>query len=350
MKKKNRWMRFSGILLAAGMLLSGCGGSAKESIAVATEAAPAEAIEYGYATDDIYMNAMPEEEVVEEAVAEEAVGGAETPKVQDTERKLIKTVSMSVETETFDTLMQTIEDKTEGYGGYIESSNVYNGSHYYGEHNRNANLTLRIPVEKLSEFLSTVSENSNVISRDENVTDVTLQYVDMKSRKEALETEHERLLTLLEQAETVEDIIAIEGRLSEVRYEMESMESQLRTLENQVSYSTVYLYIEEVVKYTPVKELGTWEKITTGFAASLYDVGRGIKNFAIDLIINIPYIVVWTIIIIALVIVIKLALKFRRSRAVKKEEKRLAKEAKKAAKQEQKNTKQTEVTENNKEQ
>ena len=80
------------------------------------------------------------------------------------------------------------------------------------------------------------------------------------------EEEQERLLSLLEQAETMEEIIALESRLTEVRYQLESMESQLRTMDNQVSYSTVYLSIEEVEHFTPPAEKGTWERISTGFS------------------------------------------------------------------------------------
>ena len=69
---------------------------------------------------------------------------------------------------------------------------------------------------------------------------MTLQYVDLESHKKALTTEQDRLIELMEQAETVEDIITIEGRLSEVRYQLESMESQLRTYDNKIDYSTVY--------------------------------------------------------------------------------------------------------------
>ena len=57
---------------------------------------------------------------------------------------------------------------------------------------------------------------------------------------------HAKLPQLLEKAETVADIIEIESRLSEVRYQIESMESQLRTIDNQVNYSTVYININEV--------------------------------------------------------------------------------------------------------
>lgn len=308
--KKNR-KRIIGLLTVflPMLILTGCGGTSKEmaSEEMMVETAAYDAAAYdngsGYVTDDIY--------VTEEAGAE---AGGESVQVQDPARKLIKTVSMNVETEDFDTLLKTVTEKTEKLGGYVEASNTYNGSYYYGNDSRNANLTLRIPAESLSEFLSAVAENSNVISRDENVTDVTLQYVDMKSHKEALQAQQARLLELLEQAESVEDIITIESRLSEVRYQIESMESQLRTMDNQVSYSTVYLYIEEVARLTPVKEQNTWEKISTGFAESLYQVGNGIRNFFIGLIIKIPYLVVWAVLILVVVFIAKIILKGKKKR------------------------------------
>lgn len=328
---KKMKMRYVSLLTAMTLLLAGCGGASSADMKYESAVEAPAAVTESYDTNDIYFDAMPEEEVIlEEPMEEEAAaeGGAmsETPEVKDSDRKLIRNVDMTVETETFDELMQTVQEKTQSLGGYVENSSVYNGSHYHGRGNRNANLTLRIPADRLDTFLSTVSEVSNVVNRNENVKDVTLEYVDMKSRKEALQVEHDRLLELLEQAETVEDIIALEGRLSDVRYQMESMESQLRALMNQVSYSTVYLYIEEVAKYTPVKELSAFEKIRTGFAASLYDVGRGIKNFFIDFIINIPYLVVWAVVITAIVFVIRLIMKIRKKRKengpkIKKEKK-----------------------------
>ena len=95
-------------------------------------------------------------------------------------------------------------------------------------------MTARIPAKRLDEFVQRVGEQSNITNKEERVEDVTLQYVDLESRKKALATEQDRLLELLEKAESVEDIISIEARLSDVRYELESMESQLRTLNNQI--------------------------------------------------------------------------------------------------------------------
>lgn len=79
--------------------------------------------------------------------------------------------------------------------------------------------------------------------------------------KKALETEQERLLALLEKAENVEDIITIENRLSDVRYELENYESQIRLLDNQIDYSTVYVDISEVSRVTDTGKQGFFEEV-----------------------------------------------------------------------------------------
>lgn len=329
--KRNRLL--TAALAAA--LLTGCGSTDKIMLDSAYDGGYYDMQSNGaYATDDIYgyEPEAPAEapEMTEDAewdMAAEEVGSAsgstETPQVQDTNRKLIKNVDMDVETEEFDTLLDKMEKKVDSLGGYVESSYTYNGSSYYGSNNRNASMTIRIPAEKLDDFLSEVAESSNVISRNDSVTDITLQYVDMESHKKALLAEQDRLLELMEQVETIEDIITLESRLSEVRYQIESMESQLRTYDNQVSYSTIYLNINEVTKLTPVKEQSTWEKISTGFVESLYGVGTGILNFIIRFIINLPYLVVWAIVIFVIVLIIKLIRKSMKKRKEKKRQKQL---------------------------
>ncbi len=307
--KKGKIKVIVAMLVGVSLLASGCGSSSSKS---ADRSAPAadyatatESYESGYMSDDIYY--------AEDAIEEEAGAGAESPQVQDSSRKLIKNVNLQVETETFDDLLSRVTEKTERLSGYIESSYTYNGSNYYGRGTRNASLTIRVPAEKLDEFMSAIAEVSNVISKNESVSDVTLQYVDMESHKKVLVAEQERLIELLEQAETIEDIITIESRLSEVRYQIESMESQLRTMDNQVSYSTVYLTIEEVEKLTPVKEQTIFDKISTGFSKSLYGVGSGLLSFIIWIIISIPYLVVWAIVIIVALLIVK-AIRRRKQR------------------------------------
>ncbi len=326
MRKKITWR----YVVLAGLMavgLTGCGASSKSA---ATESAVADS---AYLSDDMYSyDNSYYEETASEDYDSTASSTENAEKVQDTGRKLIKNVDMSVETEEFDTLLANVERRIEALGGYIETSNVYNGSAYNSYSNlRDANITARIPAEKLDEFLSLVSESSNVISKNENVTDVTLQYVDMQSHKEALQTEQQRLLELLEQAETIDDIITLESRLSDVRYQIESMESQLRTFDNQVSYSTVYLYINEVKTYTQVAEQTRLQRMTGGFVNSLKGIGNGFLDFCVAFVIAFPYLVVWAVIIVAVILLIRLIVKKSKKSSEKRALKQQIKERERQA-------------------
>lgn len=294
MKKRLLTVGFSIVL---SVCLAACGSSSKSEAydsAVEYEYAAAEEAPAEMAYDSYY-----DEEAIEPEMGD-AGNGAEAPEVNESatsQRKLIKTVELSVETKDYDNLMVSLEKQIEELGGYIESLGAYNGSYYSGRTNRSANITARIPANKLDGFVKRIGEEANVVDRNESVEDVTLQYVDLDSHARMLEEEQERLLELLENAETIEDIITIESRLSEVKYQLESMKSQLRTFDNKVTYSTVHIYIDEVKELTPVVEQTAGERIAEGFTESLRDIGEGFKEFFIGFVINLPYIVVWAVII-----------------------------------------------------
>ncbi len=261
-------------LLAAAMLcsLTACGGAASES------------------SDMNYNSAGARDEMSGELVMD-----SESQSVQTLpeNRKLIKTVRMDAETETLDEMLSNLDAKIAELGGYVESREVYNGSAYSQHRYRSANLTIRIPEEKLDSLVGHVSGISNIVSSNESVEDITLQYVDTESRVKALEAEEARLLELMEQAETMEELLAIEGRLTEVRYQLESYASQLRTYDNLVNYATVHLDISEVQEYTPVVEKTVWQRISGGFVDSLEGVGEGTVDFLVWLLANSPYLVVY---------------------------------------------------------
>lgn len=231
-------------------------------------------------------------------------------------RKLIETVRLEVETKEFKETMAALETQVEELGGYIESMDTYNGSSYseYG-HNRNASLTIRIPSGKLDGFLQTVARAGSIVRRNDTVEDVTLSYVDMESRRDTLRTEQSRLLEFLDKAETIEEIITIEQRLSEVRYQLESMESRLRTMDNLIDYSTVYIDVSEVHELTPVETPTAWERITGGFAESLESIAHGGLELCICwFLVHIPYLVIWGILIAAAVILVKRRRRKKRER------------------------------------
>lgn len=235
--------------------------------------------------------------------------------------KLIKNVSLNVETKEFDVLMPALEGRVRELGGYIENLETYNGSRYSGnKNNRYANVTVRIPQNRLDDFVGSVSDIGNVVRRSDSVNDVTMTYVDTESRRNALKTEYNRLLELMERAETLEEVLTLEDRLTTLRYQLENLESQLRTMDNQVDYSTVRLTISEVEELTPVEEEEeeeptVWERISEGFTDSLSEVKEGFTDCIVGFMTSLPHLLVWAV---PLLIVTLVAVGLVRSRRKKR--------------------------------
>lgn len=305
-----------GLVFALLLSTTGCGSSSSYDMATTESIAMDSA---SNSTAGFYGEKYAESEIAyEEPAAVEEAGEATEQASVESSRKLIKTVHMNVETENFDELVQMLNQKVEALGGYVEQFSSSGVENY-----RYSSITARIPKAKLDEFLETVEGASNITYRQESVEDVTLNYVDMESHKKMLLKEQDRLLELLDEAVTIEDIITIESRLTEVQYQIESMESQLRTYDNQIDYSTVYLEVEEVVRYTPQEPVGTWERIQTGFMENLYSVIDGIKNFFIGLIISIPILVVFFAVIGILALIVRVIIKWEKKHSAKKREQQI---------------------------
>lgn len=293
-------------MLAA--LLAGCGGASKSTQAFdAAAAAPAEAANGAYYD-------------MESAKSEDGgLTGDTDSTVLPEGRKWIITVNMSAETEDLDALMEALNGKISGLGGYVEDQDSYNGSMYSSRRYRSASLTVRIPAQRVDEFTEEMSGIANVVSTNLSREDITLSYVATESRVKALQTEEARLLELMEQAETMADLLEIESRLTDVRYELENRASQLRLYDNQVDYATIYLSIDEVQEYTPVEEPTVWERISGGFVSSVKGVGNGLLDLLVWVLAKSPYLVILGGVTVGVVVLI-------RKRKARKAEKKAAKQ------------------------
>lgn len=230
--------------------------------------------------------------------------------LNDSARKLIKTYSINAETETFDDFVAATQARVSALQGYIQNMDSFNGSSYTGNKgSRYCNLTVRVPSKNLEDFVNFVGDTANITNKNLNVEDITLQYVDSESRKQTYEIEQERLLALLEKCDNVEDMIAIESRLSEVRYHLESQASQLRTFDNLVDYATVYLNISEVTKYTPPEPEKYWDRVRRSFSEGIEDLVEGLQDFFVGFVGALPGLVLFAIIVVIVVLIIRAIVK-----------------------------------------
>ena len=290
-------------LVMVATLFAGCGAQAMDKV------------ENGYYADapaaDAPM-AAPEMEYMEDtSLTSGEMSQTELPPDQ----KIITTIHMDAETEDMDPLLQGINAKVSQLGGYMEMQEIYNGSTYNSYRYRHAYLTVRIPAQSLNAFVEHVGDSANVVSSTTSTENVTLSYIATESRIAALETEQTRLLELLAKAENMEDLLLIESRLTEVRTELEQVNSVLRSYDNRINYSTIHLNIEEVKEYTETKEPETfWDRISKGFVNSLENVGDGIVDFVVFLVVAFPYFLPFIAIAVVIIVIIKVASKKKKKK------------------------------------
>lgn len=297
---KKHYMPTASGLLALSLVLGGCGGSKSVStmqdhIAAETTAASyamaapsGGSYDYGeefyeYDGNDYEYGAY--EETAASVPLTDTSSIAQSPLAN---RKLIRNVSMAVETDSFDQLLEEIQKKVTELSGYTEQSDISGNRSDY--QSRYAWLTVRIPCDRLDQFIGLVEDSGNVTRKSESIQDITLQYSDIESRKKTLTMEQERIWALLEKADTLEAVIALEERLSEIRYALESMESQLKLYDNQVDYSTVDMSISEVlpVNFTPTAPETVGQRIKKGLSRNVANMGQFATDLFVGLIVLMP--------------------------------------------------------------
>lgn len=308
-------LKVSAIIASACLLMAGCSSSQISNDAISpvmNDTAYGSNENFMYSSDDmredydssfIAENSKSTDIDVKSSVTNDS-GSTTTNNNKSSQQKLIRNKRLSAETEEFDNVVSMIKSRVSELGGYIESSSTYGTGKGYDK--RNMDMTIRIPSERLDEITGAIKTSVTILSESESVRDVTLDYVDMASHVKALRAEQESLLSMLEKAEELSDIIAIQSQLTQVRYEIESYESSLRTIDNQVDYSTIYLELSEVERETEIiEEKSFLSEVTLGLKENLYDIGEWFRDTAIWLIVNIPYIIIWVVIIIIVIVIIK---------------------------------------------
>jgi hypothetical protein len=295
--------KLTAVLLTALMLVSllaGCAGASKD-LAMDYEA-PMENGSRNELADGIY----------DSAAADKA------PAVTD--RKLIRKINLNTETEAMDTLLAAIDSKVAALGGYMENREVYTGSRYSSySTSRSANLTVRIPKDKLDEFVAHVENESNVTSSNESSDDVTLTYVATQSRMTALQKEEARLLELIDKAANLTELLELEKRLTEVRTDLENVTSQLLLYDNLVDYGTITISIHEVQKLTPVEEPTFWSRISTGFTDSINELWSFLQELAIFVVVIAPWLLLLTTPALVILLITLVTVRKRRKSNTKRQ-------------------------------
>ena len=208
--------------------------------------------------------------------------------------KIIGTYSMNFETLEFSETVTDLEALVSKYEGYIENSEIYNQSSSEGRIYKFARHILRIPKEKVIAFNTELKLLAHMVSENSSVQNVTRYYNDTEARLETLEAQRKRLNELYEQAERIEDIINIESKLNDIIYQIESLKGELQYLDQEIDYSTVTTYVQEVSKLTTGESIQApfSERISNALSDSVYFFQEAMISFFIVLIYLVPFLII----------------------------------------------------------
>ena len=221
-------------------------------------------------------------------------------------QKIIRTVDLNTETKTFDESIEWLKSHITTYEGIIDNSYIDSGNMDAYNYRRNAHFTIRVRAEKLDDFLSVIGNNLNITFRNENTQDVTEEYDDTESRIATLKLEEEKLNELMTKAKSVEDMIKIEEKLSDVRAELRNISRKLARLDRKVVYSTINISISEVkdlTELTPADDFSK-ENIIKQIRKNFEDTKKYLISLLVLFITHLPAIIAFLIAILILMIII----------------------------------------------
>jgi len=236
----------------------------------------------------------------EEAAADTAAGAGSTY-----EEKIIRTASFTIKTTEYDTDLAELQALVTEVGGRVEYMSTY-GDTSTGS-TRSADLNLRIPSDKLDEFLAGSREIGTVTAMTEERQDVSDSYYDTQSRLETQQQKLERLQALMASAENVSDLIEIESAIADTQYYIDLYTGRLQNYDSRIEYSTVYVTLRET-RTVEMENLSLGERIRAGLEASLKDG----KEFLEDMLVFVVSALPWVIVICVIAVIIRLIVKKKR--------------------------------------
>lgn len=230
------------------LLLAACGGMASVSESMAEPAVARD--ESGGDTGDLFA----EESEVEGEVMDGGFAmntAAQTVDIQVTqERLIIRTANMSLVVTDTEEALDLISRMAEENGGWVVNSSVYQ----YNETAKTGNITIRVPSSGFNSAMEAL-RNMAVEVQQESTSgqDVTEEFVDLSARLENLEATAERVRAFLDEADTVEEALAVNQELSRLESEIEAMKGRLQYLSQSASFSTITVDLTPDIVAQPIE-------------------------------------------------------------------------------------------------
>jgi len=226
----------------------------------------------------------------EEFVEDKGYPGMVAPGELATERKIIKTGTITLEVEDIVGTMDEVAGVADELGGYVVSSHKSEG-----ETRTSGSIRIRVPAGKFEEAFEKLRQLAvSVPYESTEAKDVTEEYVDLEARLHNLEATETQYLALLEKAKTVEEMLKVQRELSNVRGEIEQIEGRMKYLERTSDMALIEVTLKQTEPLSqPWSASNTLKSAVRGLTSFGRGLATGLMWLGVFCWIWIPPLVIW---------------------------------------------------------
>lgn len=241
------------ILMLALIILSGCQAAATRTVAPAEpQSAPAAPAE-GKAVDSYTAS----------SAGGDATGSNTAP--GDGERLVIRNANLTIVVEDPAKALESVTGLANTMQGFVVSSNLYKTSGRNGEELPAADITIRVPAEKLNETLAKIKAlvkdpGKDITAETVSGQDVTKEYTDLNSRVRSLEEKAQTLREIMGSATKTEDVVNVYQQVAATEQEIEVLKGQIQYYKESAAMSAISVKIQALASIQPI-EIGGWQPV-----------------------------------------------------------------------------------------
>ena len=154
-------------------------------------------------------------------------------------------LDLRVEPGSFGTSAEQVRVIAADLGGYVSSGETHI-EELEDERYAVGWYTMRIPSGRFDEAVGRVEQLGERVSASLSSQDVTEEYVDLEGRLNYWRQQEQFYSALMDEAETVNDMIALQTQMQEVLLTIEQIEGRMRYLDSRTDFATLTVGLTEV--------------------------------------------------------------------------------------------------------
>lgn len=246
-----------------------------------------------YGSDSIEPGRSTNQSAKDSPTAPAELGGSPSDSTYTyADRKSIENADLRMKVQDVTATIDKIIALADQNGGYTVSSHITrNDQEVAGQ------LSIKVPQDSLLPVITAIGELGEITDKNITTQDVTQEYYDSQARLKALQAKEQRLLSLMDKAANVTELISIETELGRTRSDIEVLTGRLQYLTNVTTYSLINMILVQGMPGTIQAPQGTLGKAWQGFVSSISGLINSASDVVIFLFTALPWLLVWSLLL-----------------------------------------------------